>query len=249
MSDYYFWRLSLFYETDSASANSIIESQRIPRNSGIYGPGVYIANTIEACHQKSDRKGVFLCVDAYLGRTKLISEDEASNGINQEYFIEQGYTAICGERLPTGREFIVFDPSRIHNIKYVLGAKLQAFFKINSERITLFFTTSKAFAKSIVLKQRVPKTDGPFGHICYLYGTLKDALAVQPPKFQKTYLAADVMIVDFYKLGNYENMHSKSIPSNCQTMVGVYNGITFFMIRNRSLIKNIHFCGGKPWNT
>ena len=243
-------RLVLIHQTDLACAEQIIRTQTMrPGSAGLFGPGIYFANTIEAAKRKAHKKGVFLIAEVYLGKTKSISRADVDAGnFNLAAIKQQGYTAIIGYRLQSGREIIVFNSNQVKNIKYAYGTRPQAVFSTTSETHVLFFVTSKYHAKQIHQNQRIPRIDGLFGFICYLYDSIQDALAVQPAQFHETYLAADVDMINLYRLKEGETADSSTVPKLCQTLIGIKNGITYFMVRNRGLVKNIHYCGGKPWN-
>ncbi|KAK8898474.1 hypothetical protein M9Y10_000763 [Tritrichomonas musculus] len=119
----------------------------LPGAKGLYGAGIYFANTIEATDHKAHRRGVYLIADVYVGKYKEISKAEAISGnFNVQQIQSNGYACIFGYRMPTGREIIVFDPELVRNIKYVYGARTQAVFATDRERITLFLVVSKESA-------------------------------------------------------------------------------------------------------
>ena len=247
MSTRFFKRMVLIHQTDLECANKIIETQlMIPGTTGLFGGGIYFANTIEAAALKAHKKGVFLCAEVNLGKTISISRDNIPGNLNIAALKAQGYTAITGYRMQSGREIIVFDSKQVSNIKYVYGTRPRAVFQPSVTRV-LFFVTSKFHARQIHDNQRIPRIDGPFGQICYLYDSIEDAKAVQPARFQETYLAADVEMINLYRLHDNENIYSNCIPRLCQTMIGHKNGIEYIMVLDRSLVTNIHYCGGKPW--
>lgn len=243
-------RMVLIHQTSQAAADIIIRTQEMkPGASGLFGPGIYFANTIEAAQIKAHQKGVFLIAEVFLGKTKSISRVDVDAGnFNLAAIKAQGYTAIIGYRVRSGREIIVFDSKRVRNIKYIYGTRPQSVFSMTSVKHVLFFVTSRYHAKQIHHKQKIPRIEGPFGVACYLYDSITDALAIQPAKFHETYLAADVDMINLYRIHNNETIYSRSIPPLCKTIIGVKNGISYFIVLNRKLVTNIHYCGGKPWN-
>ncbi|KAK8836816.1 hypothetical protein M9Y10_037339 [Tritrichomonas musculus] len=242
------YRKSLIHQTDLACAEQIISTQTMrPGAAGLYGPGIYFANTIEATNLKAHRRGVYLIADVYLGKVKHVTKNEATSGnFNVQQIQAEGYTSIFGYKMPTGREIIVFDPNRVKNIKFIYGSRPRAVFQTDRERIVLFLVTDRNTAGQIVETQKVPKIDGPFGRGCYLFDSITDALAMNPN--QETYLAADAYMVDFYNLQNGENTNSPNARNGHRSFLGKHNGINHFILKNRRNVVNIHFCGGKPWS-
>lgn len=245
------YHISLIHQTDQNCAEQIISSQKmIPSSNGLYGPGIYFANTIEAANLKSHRKGVFLIADVYPGKAKKVSKDDVIHGnFNSNQIKSNGYTSIYGYKMPTGREIIVFDPDRVKNIKYIFGTRPQAVFQTSRLRITLFFVTDRRTASKISENQNIPRLDGPLGKGCYMYDTITDAIQTNPThKKTETYLAADAYMKYFCKLRDNQKINDQNVPRHFQSFVGVANGMTQFFLKNPQLIERIHFCGGKPWN-
>lgn len=51
------YHISLIHQTDQNCAEQIISSQKmIPSSNGLYGPGIYFANTIEAANLKNMKR-------------------------------------------------------------------------------------------------------------------------------------------------------------------------------------------------
>lgn len=90
------YHLSLIHQTDLECAEKIISTQTmIPSANGLYGPGIYFANTIEAANLKSRRKGVFLTADVYPGKSKKVSKNDVLHGnFNSQQIRDDGYTSI-----------------------------------------------------------------------------------------------------------------------------------------------------------
>lgn len=241
-------RRSLIHQTDKAAAEAIVKSQKmIPGTGGLYGGGIYFANTIEACDGKALRKGVYLMADVYLGRTKAFKKaDVIKNPVDPQKILSDGYHSVVGTKMATGREFVIYDPDRVKNIKYMYGTRINAVFRSNRKRLVFFLATDHQTAKDIVEKQHVPMTsDGPFGDGFYMYDSLTDALQVTPN--QETFLAADCYMVGYCKLHNNQRITS-SLRSKFKSFKGKLNGINYYIFADPKLICNIHYCGGKTWN-
>lgn len=241
-------RLSLIHQTDLACAEQIISSQKmLPGAKGLYGAGIYFANTIEATDLKAHKRGVYLIADVYLGKYTKISKQEALSGhFNVQKIQSDGYTSIFGYKMPTGREIIVFDPERVKNIKYIYGARPKAVFTTDRERITLFFVTSCQNASQIVESQRIPKIRGPCGNGYYMFDTITDAKNTNIVNDAKeTYLAADVHMKKYMSLDNGDVIEAHGNHKSFKANVG---GMNVFILKESKLIEHIHYCGGKPWS-
>lgn len=246
----YFHRLSLIHQTDRQAAELIIQSQFMkPGVGGLYGPGIYFANTIEACKVKALRKGVFLIADVYLGKTCSISKDEAMKiHLDKDPEVskkiqKEGFTAICGYKQLTGREFIVFDPERVKNIKFIYGDRPQSIPNISHKRLVLFWVTDHNTAKQIVESQNLPQYNGPFGNGFYLFDSITDAISHLGNN--ETFLAADFSLKSFGELRPNQTLDSPKLPKHFQTFLGKSNNLKFYISKDPSMIKNIHYCGGK----
>lgn len=246
-SDYKHWRLSLIHQTDQECAEKIISTQTmLPGSKGLYGAGIYFANTIEASDLKAHRHGVYLIADVYIGRYKEVTKNEAlSKNFDAQKIQDNGYTCIFGYQMPTGREIIVFDPERVRNIKYIYGTKPQAMLTTYRERITLFLVVSKDNASEIVENQKIPKIDGPLGQGYYMFDTITDAKKSSIYGDDKeTYLVADVYMKKYLQLNN-DNVDDHDFH---RSFTGSVDGMTLFILKDPELIKRIHYCGGQPWN-
>ncbi|KAK8871976.1 hypothetical protein M9Y10_007727 [Tritrichomonas musculus] len=244
----YIHRLSLIHQTDLQSAEAIISSQKmLPGTDGSFGGGIYFANTIEAASQKAHRRGVYLIADVYLGKVYPCPVDQLQSvRAGKQQLIQNGYKGVIGYRISNGKEIIAYNSDQVFNIKYCYGPQRpNARFITNRERLTLFVVTNHMDASNIVSKQQLPKTKGPFGKAFYLFDTLTDALTVHPN--EETFLVADVFMKDYLKLEKIVDVESRAVSRRCRTFMGTYNNINYFIIKDPSLIKNIHYCGGKNW--
>ena len=244
MKTAYHHRLALIHQTSPENAEKIISTQQmIPSASGLFGPGVYFANTIEATNLKARQRQTYLIADVYVGKSVRISKDEATKGnINFQSFRSQ-FNSIFGHGMPTGREIIVFDPNRIKNIKYMYGTRPKNVFQINRNRIVLFYITDKTNAEIIVNGQSLMKSFGPCGNYIYLYDSITDAKNVTSGE---TYLAVDAIVEKCY---NYSGTGPFQLPEKYKCFKTNYNGMIIYGFRNSNyLIKNIHYCGGVHWS-
>lgn len=252
------YRWTLFHVTSVEHADSIIKSQCFHTGDGLYGVGVYFANTIGACklkimhHLKKDpnylKRLTYLVADVYVGKAKPYSKKQAiANKPDAKALLKRGYTSVIGYELPTGREVICLDPSRIHNIKYALGQRPPSFFPIDRKRIVLFFVSSKQMAREAHDNQGFPKTNGKYGKGIYLYMSLGDALDDHPKS--ETYMACEANLNDFCKLRPGETLKTNKIKEKGYKsfITPPGHGTQCFIFKDPSLIFNIHFCGGQPW--
>lgn len=249
-------RQSLIHVTPVNCADSIIESQHFNPGNGLYGIGVYFANTLEAAflkvkhHRDPNIKWTYLIADVYIGKAKKYKKQEAisSTPINTQELVNQGYSTIFGYQQPTGREVVCLDPTRIHNIKYIDGEKPSKFFFINRTRIVLFYVTDVSQAATVHDTQIIPKTDGPFGTGYYLYYTLADAKSLN--RKANTFFACDANLYNFHELTEGETLGSSNIRrSHFRSFHACQNNIQYYIFTDKKLLKNFHFCGGKPWNS
>lgn len=254
---YKFKRKVLIHQTDLPSAEAIIGSQRmIPGSKGMYGPGIYFGNTVGACDFKALKKGVYLAVEVDPGLTKPISKEEANakdmyHDLSQsQQLISQGFTAVCGYHQPTGREFVIYDPSRIISIKYCYGIRPQTPFpKEYGKDLTtaiLFWVTDRQTASKIVEQKHHRKYNGPFGNAYYLFDSITDAIQVLGN--QETFLAADLDVSRLCHFRPGQKLSTPRIPHHCTAYVGIEQGVKYYITNDSRNITNIHFCGGQPWN-
>lgn len=240
-------RRSLIHQTDVRSAEAIVRSQRFnPGTGGLYGGGIYFANTIEACDGKALHKGVYLIADVYLGRTKAFTKSEVvKNKVDPQKILSDGYHSVVGTKMKTGREFVVYDPDRVKNIKYMYGTRIEAQFREKRKRYVFFLATDHQTAAEIVQRQHIRMTEGgPFGDGFYMYDSLQDALQVQQGE---TYLAADCYMKSYYKLKNNEKITSR-LRTEHKSFKGKLNGMCYYIFADPSLIRNIHYCGGRVFD-
>lgn len=250
-------RQCLIHVTPVECADLIIESQTFKTGRGLYGNGVYFANTLEAAalkvkhHRESNIRWTYLIADVYIGKYKEFKKDEAaSRNVDTQQLINEGYNSIIGFKQPTGREIVCLDPSRIHNIKYIYGQKPSKFFYIDRPRIVLFYVTNVNNAPEIHRSQQVPETVGPFGKGYYLYYTITDAKReCNENSDNLTFFACDAYLDSFYTLHNRETLGSKHIcEKRYKSFHGYKNHIHYYIFKDPRLLDSFHFCGGKPWN-
>ena len=240
-------RLTLIHQTDLQSAEAIISTQTfLPSANGWFGGGIYFANTIEAASKKANKKGVFLIADVSLGKVYPVhSSNNQSVIINRQQLIDNNYKGIIAYGIHGGREIIAFESKQVSNIKYCFGPiRPTSIFRTNKKLLTLFIVTNHQNAAQIVQSQKMIKTNGPFGHGCYLFDSITDALLVHPN--EETYLAADVYMSHYCRLTKVIDI--KRLPKNYRTFKGVIGAVQYFIIKKKYLVTHIHYCGGKNWN-
>lgn len=84
---------------------------------------------------------------------------------------------------------------------------------------------------------------GHFGKAYYMFATIDDAMNLTP---NETILMAEVKMENFLDMQNQQ----KSIyhqPKWNKTFLAKVNNIPVFIIKYKSLITRIHYCGGKPF--
>lgn len=257
-NEYFFKRKVLLHQTDLPTAEIIIGTQQmIPGSKGMYGPGVYFGNSTTSCDLKALRKGVFLVAEVTPHKTKAISKEEANsldmyhNLSHSQQLKDQGFTAVCGYHQPTGREFVIYDPSLIKNIKFAYGTSCPTTpFPLQYGKdlsvAVLFWVTDHRTANQIVDSQKITLYDGPFGKAFYLFDSINDAIQVLGN--QETFLAADMDVRSLCHLRPHQKIYHKNIPRHFTSFLGIKDGINYYMVKNPKRITSIHFCGGVPWN-
>lgn len=240
---------TLFHQTDLSSADKIISTQTmLPGSKGLFGAGIYFANTLEATDYKAARRGVYLIAEVNLGKTfEVRKKDVTSKKIDVTQIRSQGYDSIFGHGLKSGREYVVFNSNQVSHIRYVYGNRPKAVFSCSDEKISLFYVTDHRTAEQIVSEQKLKKMEiGHFGRAYYMFDTIDDALKIANEKEKETYLMAEV------KMENCCDMQKRKgtiydQSESCKTFLAKMGGIQLYIIKYSSLITRIHYCGGRPF--
>ena len=124
----------LYHQTDFATANIIIQTQKMkPGSGGLAGGGIYFATTPELTAHKAHKKGVILEATVALGRIhtleaagdptmtlqKLNSLGSTPLGSTPLGSTPLGYNSVCIARaVSSGHEYVVYDPKQVSAIQY-----------------------------------------------------------------------------------------------------------------------------------
>lgn len=243
--------LALVHQTKLVNAESIISSQTLnPSKSGMFGPGIYFANTLEATDIKANQQEVYLIAEVQLNKIMSYTKDQRNQAkADRNQLVQDGFDSIIGYGIKSGREILAFNPSQVTNIKYIFGPRPNAQFVPKDHHNIFFIVTSRDKAKKIVEDQKIEPRNGYYGRGIYMYDSITDALDLNHNGENETALAANVYLAKRYVLKSKVDInHCQDIPKDRKTFIGEINGIKMFVFKDPSLIKHIHYIGGQPWN-
>ena len=142
--------------------------------------------------------------------------------------------------------YVVNDPSRVKNIRYLDGT-LPPNTDVNNiqmrSRMPLIFVASPQDAANFIAKKMLPMENRPeiAGKGFYLWQNIPDA-----KKFAKgdssTYLGADVYFNDCYD-GEFGLPKGKDL-TKFRSFRGKYKGTYYFMVTDPKDVVKIHYIGG-----
>ena len=109
----------LYHQTDSFTANIIIQTQQMkPGSGGLAGGGIYFATTPELTAHKAHKKGVILEATVALGRIYTL-EAAGDPAMTLQKLNSLGYNSVCIARaVSSGHEYVVYDPKQVSAIQY-----------------------------------------------------------------------------------------------------------------------------------
>ena len=109
----------LYHQTDFATANIIIQTQKMkPGSGGLAGGGIYFATTPELTAHKAHKKGVILEATVALGRIYTL-EAAGDPSMTLQKLKSLGYNSVCIARaVSSGHEYVVYDPKQVSAIQY-----------------------------------------------------------------------------------------------------------------------------------
>ena len=107
----------LYHQTDAATANIILRTQRMkPGSGGLAGGGIYFATTPELTGHKAHRTGVILEATVALGRIHTLDANGDPNMTLQK-LKAKGFDSVCIARpVSSGQEYVVYDPEQVLRI-------------------------------------------------------------------------------------------------------------------------------------
>ena len=108
----------LYHQTDFATANIIIQTQKMkPGSGGLAGGGIYFATTPELTAHKAHKKGVILEATVALGRIHTL-EAAGDPTMTLQKLNSLGYNSVCIARaVSSGQEYVVYDPKQVSAIQ------------------------------------------------------------------------------------------------------------------------------------
>ena len=108
----------LYHETDRASADAILKTQRMkPGTSGLAGGGIYFTTAPEHTGHKAHKTGVILEATVALG--KILTLDAAGDpSMTLQKLKAMGCDSVCIARsVSSGQEYVVYDPAQVLSIE------------------------------------------------------------------------------------------------------------------------------------
>lgn len=240
MNQYYYGplnrKLILFYETTIKKAETIISSQKILPNevNPLFGD---VIKFTEKINMENNHK-VFLVAEVNSPKTYLLNLNHNHiDHIDNKYFKENGFTAIIDTR--NNYQTFVLDSNIVKNIKYAYGFRPHATLSSQQDKRILFYATDNQNAKNIVENKKMEMIDGPFGFGCYMFDSITDSLAFKPNN--DSFIVAEVIINKCFKLREKVDVNSE-FYRKFKVFECNFGLLTFYVITDLSLIKNIKIC-------
>ena len=230
------------HQTDPISAASILKSQRFnPSQKWDKVGSIYFAETAPDTDNKAQKHGTYLMVDVYLG----LFQDQNTDFDNANDKI----TSIRNDRgkYDEGLEYVIKDPKRARNIRYLDGIKPPGITIEMRDRMPLIYATTAKNAMKIIKSQQIPIENRPeiAGNGFYLWENIPDARKYSKKGFE-TFLAADVHFPYCYESNKLPNQNDYK---NYKSFRGNFHDTHFYMVKNPYYIKNIHYISGiRPKN-
>jgi hypothetical protein len=110
---------TLYHMTSIQNAVSILRSQEMhPGNHGLCGAAIYFTADPSHVHSKAHSRGVILQAQVDLGRVMMATKSHV--GPNEDWagiLDRRGYDSVQCQDIPSGDEFVVYDPRRVRSIK------------------------------------------------------------------------------------------------------------------------------------
>lgn len=231
-------RRLMVHQTDPHSAELILTSQRFnPSHNWDSVGSIYFAETAPETDNKAQRHGTYLMADVYLGVYRGRETDFGA--------VDSKVTAILNEKgkYNEGREYIIKDPDRARNIRYLDGSKppgIQIEFR---DRMALIFATTAQKAAQIINDQKLPTENRQdiAGYGYYLWENIPDARRFSTDGTE-TFLAADVHFPFCFE--NRSGMPDQNDIAKYKSFRGVYQDTHYYMVKNPHYIEHIHYISG-----
>jgi hypothetical protein len=108
----------LYHATTLPVAQEIARTKTFaPGSKGMLGPGIYLAETLQAAKGKCQHYGAVLEMDVDLGVQYVVNR--AMPNLTRQEVEQNGCNSVKGIGFRTGTEYVVYDPCRIQNIGIV----------------------------------------------------------------------------------------------------------------------------------
>jgi hypothetical protein len=111
-------RRTLYHATSLDVAKQIVRTRTFfPSTSGMLGPGIYLAETLQAAKAKCHHHGAVLELDVDLGTLFVVNT--ARSQLTKEEAVNNRSDSVKGIGYRTGSEYVVYDSWRIQNMGIV----------------------------------------------------------------------------------------------------------------------------------
>lgn len=230
-------RRLMVHQTSPEAAASILASKRfMPSKTWDKIGSIYFAETVPETENKAQHKGTYLMADVYLG--KYTGTDTIFDGTNDNLTSIRHSKGTYNE----GLEYIIKDPERALNIRYLDGIKPPGITVEMRDRMPLIYATNSNDAAEIIKSQKIPAENRPdiAGAGYYLWENIPDAKKYQI-NGAETFLVADVHFPYCYQSKNLPKVYDLSKYS---TFRGDYKDTHYYMVSNQYYITHIKYIAG-----
>lgn len=233
-------RRLMVHQTSPEFAASILASKRfLPSQRWDQIGSIYFAETVPETENKAQHKGTYLMADVYLGR--YTGTDTKFDETNDNLTSIRHSKGTCNE----GLEYIIKDPQRALNIRYLDGIKPPGITIEMRDRMPLIYATNSNEAAQIIQSQKIPQENRHdiAGRGYYLWENIPDARKYQinGSNGAETFLVADV---HFPYCFESQSLPNKNDLSNYKSFRGTYQDTHYYMVHNPHYIVNIKYIAG-----
>lgn len=230
-------RKLMVHQTSPECAAAILSSQQfLPSQRWDQVGSIYFAENAPETENKAQKKGTYLMADVYLGVNTGNDTDFQSTADN--------ITAIRNEKgkYNEGLEYVIKDPNRARNIRYLDGIKPPGIIIEMRDRMPLIYATTKEKAAEILKNQIIPIENRPdmAGWGYYLWENIPDARKYSMSGTE-TYLAADVHFPYCFEENRFPNHYEYK---NFSSFRGDFQDTHYYMVRFKYTIVNIRYISG-----
>lgn len=239
-------RRTLVHQTSPEAAMSILTSKKfIPTQRWDWIPSIYFSETAPDTDIQAQNFGTYLIADVYLGQ--YIANDtnffEISNNTNGETNV----TAIRNSKgnFNEGLEYVIKDPNRILNIRYLDGIKPDDNSFEMHDCMPLIYMTNPQEAAKIIETQKIPveNRNDIAGSGYYFWDNIPDArkYKINSTNESETFIIADVHFPSCFEL---DRLPDQNDIQKYQTFRGKYQDTHYYMVKSDDCIEHIRYISG-----